>query len=713
MTSPAKHSPQKIIVKKKGSLLARLLAAFLGTAIVLLIAAPIAIKMGIQQLLSEQTQSEVTVAEVNLNIFSGKLFLRQLRIPHHSDAGQATSLEYASVSVDMKALFNQEIIVKEVILSHAEIAIDRTKKQLQVAGILLPLAAEATTAPELAAPEASANNVPKITIESIALESVVLKYRSDESNNDIAINSTIKNITTTNPTEAIRIAVNVAINGGTINYQGELLAFADEPSFSGELIITDADLATFAMLVPQDDFIINHLGMSHQSHINGVLPKEGTPRINLTGDITLSEINIVSALHSDTFVKAKSIEINKINVQYPTEISIDQIVVNDLNTTLYRDSDGNLLAKQETTTAPDAETAPSVDNKTQAPQENPLAFSLGSFSIKGDSTFAFKDAAVTPEFNIKLQPLALSIGRIDSTQSDAETAVTLSANLNETGTIKLAGHISPLADELLVTINNDLTNLSLPALSPYTEKHIGYQLRRGRLTAETQLIIKGKQLQVDNKLSLAKLSIKESDHEKAQGLIDQLEMPLDSALDLLRDGDDNIVFDLPINGSLDDPQFRLGGMMKLAIGKGMKMAAMNYLTSALQPLGTILLAKDIVGFVAKPRFKSLSFEAGKAEIDATNSAYLRKIGTLLKKRPKLSITLCGIATGDDRIALAETAKEIEPQLHRLAKTRADNARAFLSTQQGINGEKLFECNPTVNDNKHETPGITEGVEISL
>ncbi len=711
MTSTIKNSPQKPPVKRKANLLARLLVLFLGAILALLIVAPIAIKMGIEQLLSEQAQSEVTVAEVNLNIFSGKLSLRQLNIPHRSKPHQMTLLEYASVHLDMRALFNRQLIIKELILSHAKISIERSRNQLQVAGIPLPLPSEA--APEPATAKSSTNRAPDIIIESITLESILLNYRSDEYSDHITLNSTVKNISTANSDEAVQLALTIGISGGALSYRGELLPFADEPAFNGELIVTDVDLAAFALVVPQNIVTINHLFLSHRSHIHVILPKEGAPRINLNGNTTLRHIDIISTLHNETFLKLNSIEINRIDLQYPTRVAVDEVIINDLNSALFRDNSGNLLVKQSATTPTEEKRGADVEHSTQPSKPAPLAFSIGNLSIRGDSAFTFKDATVSPGFNIKLQPFTLTIGRIDSTQPGADTAISLNATINESATLALNGNTSPLAATPRLTLNSQLTNLSLPALSPYTEANIGYQLRRGRLTAETELTIIGKQLQVNNRLSLAKLSIKESDHEKAQGLIDQLEMPLDSALDLLRDGDDNIVFDLPVNGSLDDPQFKLSGIMKLAIGKGMKMAAMNYLTTALQPLGTILLAKDIVGFVAKPRFKALSFEAGKAEINATNRAYLEKIGALLKKRPKLSITLCGVATGDDRTALAETADEIEPRLHQLAQTRADNARGFLTTQVGINGEKLFECNPSVNDKKNDTPTVVEGVEIML
>jgi hypothetical protein len=727
-TATADNAALAKTTKKKKSLLARLLVTLLCALILLMVTTPIAIKIGLQKWLSEQAQRNVTIAEVNLNIFSGKLFLRQLHIPHQNKAERPSSLEYASITIDMRALFQQQIVVNEITLSHADIAIEQAADQLQIAGILIPQNTDSTAEPvtepvtELAAATSDSKPV-DITIHSITLDTILINYRSDEMSRDIEINSKIKNIQTAAPDEAILIALSLGIDKGEIRYQGELHPFLTTPAIEGELTINNLDLATFAALAPQDDFIINQFTLNHQSNFKGRFPIDGAPQLKLTGDTTLNNIDIVATLNNQTYLKTASIAINKIDVQYPTAISIGEVIISDLDTALLKDKDGNLLTKAKT--ASDVAAAATSNTTPPAEQGPTPMFSIGSLSIEGDSALAFSDASVAPPFNIKLQPLSLTLGSINTATPNAETALSLNANINETGATKLTGHLSPLADDLTLTLNNTLTKLELPILSPYTEQAIGYQLRRGRLSAETALEIKGDKLQVSNKLTLAKLSIKESDPEKAQGLIEELEMPLDSALDLLRDGDDNIVFDLPVNGSLSDPQFKLGGVLKLAIGKGMKMAAMKYLTSALQPLGTLLLAKDIVGVIAKPRFKPLSFEAGKSELDKNTYAYLEKIGDLLTSRPKLSISLCGIANNDDQQALSTTptpeqkeaskaapTQSIKEQLHTLATTRADNARSHLN-QQGVDNHQLFKCNPEINPENGDSDSVVEGVTISL
>ncbi|MCF6323441.1 MAG: DUF748 domain-containing protein [Gammaproteobacteria bacterium] len=721
MTSPDKPTTAEFTPastsKNKKNQLARLFIALLFTLILLLIAAPAVIKIGLQQWLSEQTQSHVTVAEVKLNIFSGKLFLRQLHIPHQNKMAPASSLEYASITIDMKALFQQQIVVNEITLSHANIIIEQTTDQLRIAGIALPQSADSTVEP---APDTNTSNPLAVTIHTIILESIALHYQSDAINNRVVIDSEIKNIKTAEPDEATQLTLSLNIDKGEIRYQGVLHPFATTPAFDGELTINELNLATFASLIPQSDFIINQLTLNHQSNINGAFANDGAPQFNLKGDTILHNIDVTATLNNETYLKTTSIAINNIDVQYPASVSMGEIIINDLDAALLKDSEGNLLTRAKPA---DAEPATASKNTSSQKKQSPaLIYSIDRLSVEGNSALAFSDASVSPQFHTRLQPLSFTLGRIDSANPAAKTALSLDAIINEIGTTKLTGYISPLADELTINLNNTLTELELPVISPYTEQAIGYQLRRGRLSAKTALEIKGELLQVTNKLTLAKLSIKESDPEKAQGLIEQLEMPLDSALNLLRDGDDNIVFDLPINGSLNDPQFKLSGVVKLAIGKGMKMAAMKYLTNALQPLGTLLLAKDIIGIIAKPRFKPLSFAAGQSELNNDTAAYLDKLGELLSNRPKLTISLCGIANQDDQAVLSSTEQQTEEtesapttakeQLHALASARTENARAHLS-QQGIGNNQLFACNPEISPERGDSPSIVEGVDIIL
>ncbi len=83
-------------------------------------------------------------------------------------------------------------------------------------------------------------------------------------------------------------------------------------------------------------------------------------------------------------------------------------------------------------------------------------------------------------------------------------------------------------------------------------------------------------------------------------------MPVDVALDLLRDSDDRISLKLPVSGSLTDPQFGTGDIIRQATQSALQNAAMSYVKSALQPLGTIMLVGNLAAKAARPRFEPVA-----------------------------------------------------------------------------------------------------------
>ena len=216
-------------------------------------------------------------------------------------------------------------------------------------------------------------------------------------------------------------------------------------------------------------------------------------------------------------------------------------------------------------------------------------------------------------------------------------------------------------------------------------------------------------------------------------------MPLDVMLDLLRDRDGRIEVDIPISGDLGNIDVGLNQLFRQATQAALQKAAFAYVKNALQPLGTILFAANLAGKLSRPRFEPVSFAPGEAEVTGEQARYADKLGTLLAERPELHITLCGVATEDDRQALTpapEPAQETAPEepgaldvappaagsepntptgdsslaeesaqdpatlvtdetLLALARTRADAVKERLRATNGVQDTQLFDCRPSL------------------
>jgi len=135
-----------------------------------------------------------------------------------------------------------------------------------------------------------------------------------------------------------------------------------------------------------------------------------------------------------------------------------------------------------------------------------------------------------------------------------------------------------------------LNALELPRFSSYIP---GYNIDRGRLSTESAVSLNGEMLDIQNRVVLEQLRLAGKAAEGNAILAEGMSMPLDVALDLLRDGDDRISLSLPVTGSLSDPKFDSADIIRTVMQNALQNAAMSYVTNALQPLGTLLLIGDL------------------------------------------------------------------------------------------------------------------------
>jgi outer membrane protein OmpA-like peptidoglycan-associated protein len=86
---------------------------------------------------------------------------------------------------------------------------------------------------------------------------------------------------------------------------------------------------------------------------------------------------------------------------------------------------------------------------------------------------------------------------------------------------------------------------------------------------------------------------------------------------------------------------------------------MNYAKFALQPFGSLLLAKDFADMISRPRFEPVIFDPETVKLTAASEKYIEKLSEMLLDRPELQITVCGIATRLDVPEEPEESHESE------------------------------------------------------
>lgn len=339
-----------------------------------------------------------------------------------------------------------------------------------------------------------------------------------------------------------------------------------------------------------------------------------------------------------------------------------------------------------------------ADESTVSPdtveQAEPFVYSVQAFTLAGDSHIRFEDQRFKPVFKQQLTLKTLSIRDFDNGDPNSTLKIKLQGSLGEFSDITMAGQVKPFGEQLALSMKGNIDSVDLPAISAYAEAYVGYQFTQGQFDHDFDISIANNHLQAINRLEIRQLELKRAEVNEAPTIEQQLNIPLDMALNLLRDSNNNIELDVPIDGQLDKLGVGLGDIISDALGNALTAGTTSFLKYALQPYGAIVMAAEYVGKQATSiSLEPIAFEPGEALPPTAANEYSQKVVSLLQQRPALNISLCGVTNDKDRVALSvNEVPATQAQLLALAKQRAKLMKSQFMVK-GVNSKRVFICKP--------------------
>ncbi|NIC40625.1 DUF748 domain-containing protein [Aquabacterium sp. A08] len=241
----------------------------------------------------------------------------------------------------------------------------------------------------------------------------------------------------------------------------------------------------------------------------------------------------------------------------------------------------------------------------------------------------FSDRFVQPNYTANLSELSGSLAafsnRPGSDSSPTLAELTLRGRVEGSATLDVSGRLNPLAQPLALDIRGQVRDLELPPLTPYSSKYAGYGIERGKLSVDvTYRIDPSGQLQASNQIVLNQLRF----GDRVEGS-DAPNLPVKLAVALLADRNGVIDINLPISGSLNDPQFRLGPIIVRLV--------VNLIGKAITaPFA--LIANALGG---GDSLQQVAFAPGSARLDPDARQALDRVAQALLDRPALQLTVVG------------------------------------------------------------------------
>lgn len=252
----------------------------------------------------------------------------------------------------------------------------------------------------------------------------------------------------------------------------------------------------------------------------------------------------------------------------------------------------------------------------------PVYFRLDKVKVTGGSS-NFSDFSLILPFSAFIQNIQGGANGVSS-EKNSTIKMTLTGNAFELAPVDIHGSFSPYLGDYDVEMNFE--GLPMPLVSPYMVQFAGYKVERGKMSLGLQYKVANKKLTANNKILIDQFELGEKVENPQAASV-----PLELAVALLKDSSGRIKFDVPISGSLEDPEFSIGEVIFDALTNAMT----RIISSPFSLISSLIESDDDLS--------TISFSPGNAELSQPEQMKLNDIAGALTERPALTIGIKGMA----------------------------------------------------------------------
>jgi hypothetical protein len=390
------------------------------------------------------------------------------------------------------------------------------------------------------------------------------------------------------------------------------------------------------------------------------------PALELAGNISVAGLHTVDNALNDDFINWDRVDVSGITYQHsPDRLDIQQVIARKLYARVIIEPDTSLNVKRvltgpgATVVAPAAPGSPPVVATAPVPTAPPgKAASSKAASSKvaaspppagpspipvaikkvvfHDGRADFADLSVQPNFASGIQSIEGTVVGLSS-RADSRAQVDIHGAVDAFSPADITGEVTLLSAVLYTDLRFNFRNIELSIFNPYSGKFAGYDITEGKLTTELHYKLTDRRLDAQHHITIDQLEFGDQTASK-----DAVSLPVKLAAALLKDRHGVIKLDIPVSGTLDDPDFRLGPIIwKIFVDTLEKVV-----TSPFALLGAL--------FGGGPELQFIDFRPGSADLDPAAVDKIRTMVKALNERPQLKIEVPIGWIGDlDRPALVE------------------------------------------------------------
>jgi hypothetical protein len=571
--------------------------------IIALIISPIA-KWYIEKNSKELVGRVITMDDLHVNIFTGSLEIVKFDLKEQDENTSFFKFDTLDVKVKLFDFLRNKVTVQKVHLTNFNVNLWQNGEVFSFDDIIQKFSTPDTI------PADTTASPWEVGIYDIQLRNGNIHYK------DLAINGkwNIKDFTLNIP--GVYFSGKTTDIGFDLNFtDGGRLASTLKYDIEKSLFDLHIDLERFTLagVLPymQQSMRVNSLNGLLETHLDITGDLNHIMNLLVKGTVAVTDFDLRDE-QNELLLSANRIfaDIASIDLQH-SKYALNEVSTEGLSTRyiMLKDSTDNFTRLMK-------ETEPAAADTTAS---EPMQLTIAKLDITG-TNIHIEDRALQFPFQYDLKDVSLTA---EDFNPDKNNKIKIRGRVGSTGRamINWNGNFNDFSN---LNLRIELQHISLKDFTPYSLEYTAYPISNGLLKVSSSNVIKNNMLKGVNGLNIYKCNV-----EKARKDIKPvMKVPLRTALYILKDRNEEIKIDLPIEGNINSPTF-------------------SYKKIIIQTLTNLLVKVATAPFDALAR--TMGFNAEQLEvipIDATQYEFtsvqydkFSQLAKVLESKPELQLTM--------------------------------------------------------------------------
>ncbi|MBN2815230.1 MAG: DUF748 domain-containing protein [Campylobacterales bacterium] len=352
--------------------------------------------------------------------------------------------------------------------------------------------------------------------------------------------------------------------------------------------------------------------------------KSSAPDLQVNGSLLLESLFVNDSLNNTQLLSLGDAKIHKYTLELnPQRLYVDEVDINSFYVDASIDENKTLNFSKLIKQSENNETESNTTTTETPSATEPFPYRVARVNVASGSA-KFADYSIPIKFATHIHDLGGSIYAISNAAGET-SYVDIAGEVDKYASTRLKGSVDSANPKAYTDLDFNFKNLDLNSFSGYSASFAGHEIESGKLYLDLGYDIVNSELLGSNSVIIEQIKLgKERDDENVTVL------PLGFVIGLLEDSEGIIDINMPVEGNLDEPDFKYGQVVLKAIGTLITKAV----TSPFKFLGAAL---GIDG----EELEYVAFEPGSALITPPQREKLDQIESLMQKKPKIILGVAG------------------------------------------------------------------------